>query len=312
MSSVGSFRILITGANGQVGWELRRSLSSFGEITAVDREELDLSQESLVRDFIRDLRPQLIVNAAAYTAVDRAETEVDLCHFLNAEVPRILAEEAKALDAPFITYSTDYVFDGESAVPYTEESTPNPLSIYGRSKLNGDLAVRRVGGAHLIFRTSWVYGARGNNFLLTMLRLGREKPNLRVVDDQVGSPTWSRDISEATAQVVASIRARANNSNLSTAVLPVSGIYNLVASGNTSWFGFAKAIFEEAGLPVSIVPISTAEYPTPARRPKSSRLSTQKLSETFGICLPDWRVSLAEVLKSLTASSETVPSRPQI
>src|SRR5437879_1326694 len=182
--------ILITGCLGQVGWELQRTLATLGRCVAIDRDELDLTQPDLVRAYVRDLKPSLIVNAAAYTAVDLAEQESELAQKLNADAPRVLAEEAKKLRAPFVTYSTDYVFDGTSTTAYTENSAPNPLSEYGRSKLSGDQAVASVGGAHLIFRTSWVYGARGKNFLLTMLRLAQDRTEIRIVDDQVGAPTW--------------------------------------------------------------------------------------------------------------------------
>jgi dTDP-4-dehydrorhamnose reductase len=291
--------ILITGCLGQVGWELQRTLATLGRCVAIDRDELDLTQPDLVREYVRDLKPSLIVNAAAYTAVDLAEQESDLAQKLNADAPRVLAEEAKKLRAPFITYSTDYVFDGTSTTAYKENSVPNPLGEYGRSKLSGDQAVASVGGAHLIFRTSWVYGARGKNFLLTMLRIAQDRTEIRIVDDQVGAPTWCRTVAEATAQVVAA--AALNCEGLYGYLSERSGVYNMVSAGQTSWFGFAKAIFEQAGKnkSLTLVPIATNEYPTPAARPKNSLLSTDKIRAVFGIQMPDWEQSLSQVIESL-------------
>ena len=194
---------LLVGKNGQVGWELRRTLSSLGEVVSVDRPEIELSSADSIREIIRDHAPQVIINAAAYTAVDKAEDEPELAMQINATAPAIMAEEAKRLGALFVTYSTDYVFDGTKPGAYTEDDKPNPLSAYGRTKLAGDNAVRDVGGAYLIFRTSWVYGARGKNFLLTMTKLAAEREEIKVVDDQIGAPTWSRSLAEVTAQIVA-------------------------------------------------------------------------------------------------------------
>jgi dTDP-4-dehydrorhamnose reductase len=294
-----SATILITGSNGQVGWELQRTLSTLGRCVAIDRDELDLTEPDLVRQFVRDLKPSLIVNAAAYTAVDLAEQESELAQKLNCDAPRVLAEEARRLRAPLVTYSTDYVFDGASATAYTEVSVPNPLSEYGRTKLSGDQAVASVGGAHLIFRTSWVYGARGKNFLLTMLRLAEGRTEIRIVNDQVGAPTWCRTIAEATAQVVSAGMVRSEG--LYGYVSERSGVYNLVSAGQTSWFGFAKEIFKQAGEKdrLKLVPIETSEYPTPALRPKCSLLSTDKLREVFSIQMPDWECSLSQVMESL-------------
>jgi dTDP-4-dehydrorhamnose reductase len=286
-------KILITGAKGQVGWELQRTMSTLGSITAIDREELDLANFDEVRRFVRELRPGLIVNAAAYTAVDLAESQPDVAHLLNAEVPRVLAEEARDLRVPFLTYSTDYVFDGTADQPYTEDSKPNPISAYGRSKLAGDCAVQKVGGAFLILRTAWVYGARGKNFLLTMLRLAKERSELRVVDDQVGSPTWCRSIAEATAKVVT--QGVESGTGLFEFVEKNRGIYNVVATGSTSWFGFTQAILERVRSNAKVTPISSSEYPTPAKRPKFSILSTDKLQQTFGIVMPNWKAALGQV-----------------
>ncbi len=291
---------LITGANGQVGWELQRTLSTLGAIVAIDREELDLTQPELIRAYVRDLRPQVIVNAAAYTAVDQAEREEELAYKINAVAPAVLAEEAKSLQAMFVSYSTDYVFDGTAKQTYTEDATPNPLGAYGRTKLAGDDAVASVGGAYVIFRTSWVYGNRGKNFYLTMLRLAAEGKPIRVVDDQIGSPTWSRAIAEATAQVIA--RVNANGSRLLfDAATELSGIYNLVSTGETSWFGFAKAILGQHTNAPQLSAITTDQYPTPTQRPQYSVLSTEKLQRTFGIYMPHWKESLAHVLDGTAA-----------
>jgi dTDP-4-dehydrorhamnose reductase len=282
---------LITGANGQVGWELQRTLSTLGRIIAIDREELDLCDADAIRALVRDVRPAVIVNAAAYTAVDQAEREEPLALKLNADAPRILAEEAKRLKSVFVSYSTDYVFDGTAKQPYTEDSVPHPLGAYGRTKLAGDKAVTDVGGAFLIFRTSWVYGNRGKNFYLTMLRLAAEGKPIGVVNDQFGAPTWSRAIAEATAQIIARINGSASQS-MFEAVSPVSGIYNMVSSGHTSWFEFAKAIFEQHGVASQLSAITSDEYPTPTHRPQYSVLSTSKLAQTFGIHMPEWEHSL--------------------
>jgi dTDP-4-dehydrorhamnose reductase len=292
---------LITGANGQVGWELQRTLSTLGSIVAIDREELDLTNPELIRSYVRDLEPNVIVNAAAYTAVDQAEREEELAHKINADAPRILAEEAKRLQAVFISYSTDYVFDGTAKQAYTEQSQPNPLGAYGRTKLAGDEAVKGAGGAYLIFRTSWVYGNRGKNFYLTMLRLAAEGKPIRVVDDQIGSPTWSRAIAEATAQVIKLVSG--SGSSLFDAASEVSGIYNLVSTGETSWFGFAKSILEQHGDASQLFPITTDQYPTMTRRPQYSVLSTEKLQRIFGIRMPHWQESLTRVMKLKTATN---------
>ncbi len=299
-------KILITGAKGQVGWELQRTMSTLGKIIAIDREELDLTDANGIRSFVREVRPDLVINAAAYTAVDQAEKEPELANLLNAEAPRVLAEEAKKSGAPFISYSTDYVFDGTATEPYTETSRPNPLSAYGRSKLAGDEAVQSVGGACLIFRTSWVYGARGKNFLLTMLRLASERSELRVVNDQVGAPTWSRSIAEATAQIIAIGCAGKNRKDLFDYLSARSGVYNMVSSGCTSWFGFAEAIIQPAlrEKTIKLIAIASAEYATPAARPKSSLLSIEKLQATFGICMPDWRDALTQVLETVATGRQ--------
>lgn len=279
-------KILLTGATGQVGYELERSLQGLGQVIAPGRAQLDLSRLDQVRDVIRDLKPDLIVNPAAYTAVDLAESEAAFAMRINGEAPAVMAEEARRLGAAMIQYSTDYVFDGTKAGRYREDDPTNPLGVYGQTKLAGEQAVQAAGIPHLILRTSWVYGMRGKNFLLTMLRLAKERPELRIVNDQRGAPTWSRTIADTTAHILA---------QASHAGAPWwdahSGLYHLTATGDTSWFGFTEAILAQAGLSCSLVPIGTTEYPTPARRPSNSRLSCDKLRSQF--CdMPHWKDSL--------------------
>ncbi|MGA1874475.1 MAG: dTDP-4-dehydrorhamnose reductase [bacterium] len=285
-------KILLIGCNGQIGWELNRTLQSLGEIEALDYPAIDLALPDNIREQVRRIQPQLIVNAAAYTAVDKAEEEPELAMAINGMAPGILAEEARRIKAALVHYSTDYVFDGSRSEPYTEDDTPNPVSTYGRSKWRGEKAVREVGPPHLVLRTSWVYGSRGKNFMLTMLRLAREKEEIRIVDDQIGSPTWCRLVAEATAQILAQgIR------DWPGFLSEKGGLYHLCAGGRTSWFHFAEAILrldpDRAGQKVKrLLPISTAEYPTPARRPAYSLLSCEALYQTFGLRLPDWDLSL--------------------
>ncbi len=284
-------KILLTGKNGQVGWELQRTLAPLGQVIAVDRQVLDLSKPDSIRSVIREVKPDLIVNPAAYTAVDKAESEPELAMVVNGIAPGIMAEEAKRLGAAMIHYSTDYVFDGKKASPYTEEDAPGPINVYGKTKLAGERAIEAVGIPHLILRTSWVYGMRGKNFLLTILRLAQERDELKIVDDQIGAPTWSRMIAEATAQILAQSVLPLPHHPLPIA--EVSGIYNLTAAGSTSWCGFTQAILENAQPGMRVSPILTAEYPLPAPRPLFSLLSNDKLSRTFGISLPPWDESLA-------------------
>jgi dTDP-4-dehydrorhamnose reductase len=283
--------ILLTGASGQVGHELLRSLQRLGDIAAPGRDELDLAKPEQVRELVRTLRPSLIVNAAAYTAVDRAEVDPELAWLVNAEAPRVLAQEAAALGAPIIHYSTDYVFDGSKEGAWREDDRPAPLNAYGRSKLAGDEAVAGAGGAHLILRTGWVYGMRGNNFLLTMLRLARERGQVRVVADQFGAPTWSRTIADTTAQVLA--QACAGGAGWWR---EHGGLYHLACQGSTSWHGFAGAIMAEAGVCCEVEAISTAEYPAAARRPRNSVLDCSKLMAHFGP-VPEWREALRACLR---------------
>ena len=286
-------KILLTGAAGQLGRELKRSLACLGEVVACDRRQLDLAQADALRRAVRAMAPTAIVNAAAYTAVDKAETEQARADAINASAPAILAEEAQRLGALLIHYSTDYVFDGTKATAYTEDDSPVPLSAYGRSKLGGERAIATSGARYLIFRTSWVYGLHGANFMKTMLRLGRRScetgDELRVVDDQVGAPTWTRHLADVTALVL----ARREQPN---------GLYHLAAAGETSWHGYAEAIFSEAlrtGLMEKIPTvrrIASADYPLPAVRPANSRLDCSRCQGDFGLTLPDWRIGLADCL----------------
>ena len=284
-------KILLLGRDGQVGWELQRAMAPLGRVVAAGREQVDLARPEAVRRAVRDARPDVIVNAAAYTAVDRAESEEDLAMAVNGTAPGVLAEEARRLGALLVHYSTDYVFDGGGRSPYSEGDPTGPLNAYGRSKLAGERAIQQVGGEHLIFRTSWVYGAKGRNFLLTMLRLAAERPELRVVADQHGAPTWSRDIATATAEAVAREGAR--------------GLFHMTGAGQTTWHGFAEAIVAESpGLAAErVVAISTRDFPTPAARPPYSVLSNRRLREELGLELPHWRDSLRRVLREVDAGS---------
>ncbi len=283
-------RILVTGRNGQVGHELRRTLHTLGEIVAVDRNELDLSKPEQIRRQIQTIKPDFIVNAAAYTAVDQAESDTETAMQINGTAPGIVAEEAKQIGAALIHYSTDYVFDGSKTTPYVETDTPTPVSVYGKTKLAGEQAIQAVGLPHLILRTSWVYGRHGKNFYNTILRLAHEREELGIVDDQIGCPTWSRSIAEATAQLIAQQLDKNNGEYFSGC----SGIYNLVSSGQASWYGFAKHFLEldphkDRQVLKSLKAIGTEDYPTPARRPAYSVMSTQKLSSTFKLRMPDWQ-----------------------
>ena len=282
-------RILLTGCAGQLGRELKRSLTCLGDVIACDRQEFDLADPDALRKAVREAAPTVIVNTAAHTAVDKAESEPELAMAINAIAPGILAEEARRLGALLIHYSTDYVFDGTKPAPYTEDDSPAPLSVYGRSKREGELAIAATGARHLILRTSWVYGLHGANFMKTMLRLGKERDELRVVGDQVGAPTWSRHLADATALIVARRDAP-------------QGLYHLAAAGETSWHGYAEAIFAEArraGLlnksPV-VHRITSADYPLPAARPANSRLDCSRFRRDFDLTLPDWRTGLIDCL----------------
>jgi dTDP-4-dehydrorhamnose reductase len=280
--------ILVTGANGQVGFELVRLLRPHGDVIAADREKLDLAEPDAVVGAVRGARPALIVNAGAYTAVDRAESEVALAQAVNARAPGILAEEAKRLGALLIHYSTDYVFDGKRTTPYPEDAPTAPLNVYGATKLEGEQAIAATGGHALVLRTSWVYGLRGRNFLLTVRRLAAERDELAIVADQIGVPNWSRALAEATVRaIVAGLPAVAER----------SGVYHLSATGQATWHEFAQAIVGDVARP-RVVPITTAEYPTPARRPAFGVLDTERFETTFGFGLPEWREVLARCVTS--------------
>jgi dTDP-4-dehydrorhamnose reductase len=299
--------ILVTGVNGQVGFELARTLQGLGNVVAVDRATLDLSNLDQVRAVVRDVRPALIVNPAAYTAVDKAEEEFDLAMRINGEAPGVLAEEAKKLGAALIHYSTDYVFNGEKDGAYVEDDPTDPQNAYGRTKLAGEQAIAATGVNHLVLRTSWVYGTRGKNFLLTMLRLGADRPELKVVADQFGAPTWSNTIATLTAHLSAQAFAAEDSA---TWWSERSGIYHLCAGDATSWHGFASAIFELADLPnrPKTLPIPASDYPTPAKRPSNSRMSNEKLAQVFGLAAPHWRDALKLCLTDAFPRSPAVRS----
>lgn len=284
-------KILINGRHGQVSHELQRRLGAVGELIVLGRDQLDLAQPDQIRRQVQNIRPDLIVNAAAHTAVDLAESEPQPAFAINAVAPGILAEEALALDIPLIHYSTDYVFDGSKAGPYNEDDTPNPLGVYGKSKLAGEQAIRDVQGKHLILRTSWVYSTHGRNFLLTMQRLLQEKPELRVVADQIGAPTWAGTIADSTLALI---------ERWQTNQVANWGTYHLTAQGETSWFGFAQAIGEalrKQGKPCAdLLPIPSSDYPTPAARPLNSRLDCSRLQRDWGVSQPDWQTALRECL----------------
>jgi dTDP-4-dehydrorhamnose reductase len=283
--------ILLLGQHGQLSRELQLCLGQQAELNVLGREQLDLSQPEALRRTLQTLQPDLIVNAAAHTAVDRAESEPELAFAINAVAPGILAERAAELSIPLIHYSTDYVFDGSKPAPYTEQDTTNPLNVYGRSKLAGEQAIQAVGGQHLILRTSWVYSRHGSNFLLSMQRLLQERDSLNVVADQMGAPTWAGSIAQATGQLIEHWRAGRPGP---------WGVYHLTGLGETSWHGFACAIAEQLRAQgkhaCEPTPIPSSAYPTPARRPLNSRLDCSRLQRDWAIQLPDWRKALAECL----------------
>ena len=286
-----SLKILITGQHGQVSQELQQRLQDLGELIVLGRDQLDLADADLIRQQVRAHRPGLIINAAAHTAVDLAESEPDAAFAINAIAPGILAEEAKALGIPLIHYSTDYVFDGSKPAPYTENDTPNPLGVYGQSKLAGEQAIAAVGGQYLILRTSWVYSSHGKNFLLTMQRLLQEKPQMRIVADQIGAPTWAGTIANSTRVLIEQWLAGKAGA---------WGVYHLTAQGETSWFGFAAAIGEqlraEGKACAELEPIPSSAYPTPAQRPLNSRLDCTRLQQQWHVSQPQWQDALHECL----------------
>lgn len=289
--------ILLTGTTGQVGWELARSLAPLGTVLTPGRAALDLAKPETIAPFLKQQRPRLVVNPAAYTAVDKAETERALAHTINAESVAELARACADIDALLIHYSTDYVFDGSKPSPYEVDDVPNPVSVYGRSKLAGEAIITASGCRHLILRTSWVYGARGKNFLLTMLKLANERDGLRVVGDQLGAPTWSRLIADTTAQLITRIPDSAT---------PAVSLLHLTGAGRTSWHGFASAVVEigaQLGLckAVPVEAITTADYPTPAARPANSSLSLTAIEQAYGLHMPAWGISLKHCLQDLAA-----------
>jgi len=305
------FKILLTGKNGQVGGELAQLLPRLGEVVALGRQQLDLTKPDEIRRAVQDVRPDVIVNAAAYTAVDQAEKEEALARAINADAPRIMAEEAKKIGALLVHYSTDYVFDGSRTTPYTEDDPPNPINAYGRTKLAGEQAIATTGAPHVILRTEWVYATRGRNFLLTILRLATQHRELKVVNDQIGSPTWSREIAAATARIIEKL---ASQTGSFTQLSEVRATYHMTAGGQASWYDFAHKILENAAripkgaewfaaatggrplLATRVLPIPTSEYPTLARRPAYSLLSNSLLAQTFGIRLPDWQEQLESAM----------------
>jgi dTDP-4-dehydrorhamnose reductase len=291
--------ILLTGKTGQVGWELQRTLEPLGRVVALGRGEMDHTNPDSIRSAIRNVKPGIIVNAAGYTTVDKAEAEAeaDLATRINAVAPGIIAEEAKRAGAPLVHYSTDYVYDGKQARPYSEDDAPNPVNAYGKSKLAGERAIQAVGGTHLILRTSWVYSARGNNFVLAILRLAREKPELSVVNDQIGSPSWARSLAQATADLLRDPdRVRSHG-----------GVYHLSAGGETSRYEFAAAIVrimkEKSGARnrwAEIKPITTERYPPlPARRPPNTVTSKERVKQTFGVEMSGWKQQLEDFLRQI-------------
>ncbi|NEO56391.1 MAG: dTDP-4-dehydrorhamnose reductase [Okeania sp. SIO3B5] len=291
-------KILLTGINGQLGHQLQPLLTNIGEVTAVGRENLDLADSNAISQIISQVKPEIIVNAAAYTAVDKSENEPELANAVNSIAPGIMATEAKKLGATLIHISTDYVFDGSQSTPYTETNPTKPLGIYGKSKLEGEKAIRETEANHIIIRTAWVYGVYGKgNFVKTMLRVGKDREELRVVYDQVGCPTWTGDLAEAIAQIIPQLNSE------------IYGTYHYTNSGAISWYDFAMTIFEEAkqlGFPLEVkrvVPITTAEYPTPAKRPAFSVLNSGKISKVLGKHSPYWRDGLRQMLKQLAALS---------
>ncbi|MEW6562281.1 MAG: dTDP-4-dehydrorhamnose reductase [Pseudomonadota bacterium] len=292
-------RLLVTGCNGQLGWELARSLMPLGEVIAVDCPQCDFTKPETLIELLDVVKPDVIVNPAAYTAVDKAETEVKLAMQVNATAPGVLAEEAKKRGVLLVHYSTDYVFDGTKMTPYTEDDMPNPLNTYGRSKLAGDESIRQSGCDYLIFRTSWVYAARAQNFVKTILRLAQEREELKIVADQIGAPTWARNIADATAHAIHQAASERSWGDFE------SGVFNMTAAGSVSRYEFAEAIIgavRRRGVEQEtriVVPITAAEHHAVAPRPNYSVLENKKLAERFGIMLPEWEKALAFCLDSL-------------
>lgn len=303
-------RILLTGVIGQVGGELKPLLKPFGKVIAADLPEFDFLDPGSVKRFARDCRPDWIVNPAAYTAVDKAESEPERAYAINADAPRVLGEVAAELAIPIIHFSTDYVFSGAGTQPWLESDETGPLGVYGASKLAGEKALAESGAAHLIFRTSWVYGSRGKNFLLTILPLAMQKEELRIVDDQYGAPTWSRDLARLVVHIMGKVNeaSAASGKPAAESVRSVQGVYHAVDRGETTWYGFAQEFLRllaqarpDAKI-ARITPIATSEYPTPARRPANSRLDCSRLREVFGFTMPAWQESTAAVMSEVLSS----------
>ncbi|MFC7299258.1 dTDP-4-dehydrorhamnose reductase [Herminiimonas aquatilis] len=283
-------KILLTGKTGQLGYELERTLQGLGDVVALDRQQMDLTDLDQIRDVIRTVQPKLIINPAAYTAVDLAESNRDVAMRINAEAPAVMADEARKLGAAMIHYSTDYVFDGDNPGSYSETDTPNPQSAYGRSKLAGEQAIQAAGIPHLILRTSWIYGLRGKNFLLTVRRLAQERDELRIVADQFGAPTWSRTLAEVTGHALAQLQSGIRHADLNLdAWAEHTGLYHVSAQGKTSWHGFTQAIIAHPTVlkKPQVTPIATLDYPLPAKRPPNSVLSSERFMNTF-CSLPNW------------------------
>ncbi len=298
------FRFLVTGEGGQVGEALQRTLAPLGEVVIPTLAELDLTDTDAIRKWMREVRPRWVVNAAAHTAVDKAESEPELAFAINAAAPKVLAEEARKIGAAVVHFSTDYIFDGSKKTPWVESDPAGPLNVYGESKLAGEVAVSGSGATYFTFRTSWVYGATGNNFVRSILKLAREREHLKIVADQHGAPTWSFELARMTADVIVQIERLTEQGkySLGEVALPLSGVYHATGSGETTWYGFAvQSIAElqkrepETKL-ASVEPIPTSEYPTPAKRPMNSLLDCSKLERAFGWRMPDWRESLATVV----------------
>lgn len=313
--------ILLTGKNGQIGAELLRFLPQVGEVVALDREHLDLSKPDDISRTIREVQPQLIVNAAAYTAVDQAETDETIAQAVNGEAPGVMAEEAKKIGAALIHYSTDYVFDGSKKTPYEETDAANPINVYGKTKFAGEQAIRRSGVPYLIFRTAWVYATRGRNFLLTILRLATEREELRIVSDQIGAPVCASYLAAATTKILAGMCERNNGRFVFSGA---GGTYHMSAAGQTTWYDFAETILEKAGatsrdlpwlaaatrgrplIARRVIPISTEEFRSPTHRPAYSVLSNSRLNQTFGVALPNWRMQLQRCFVSESSATNTL------
>ena len=303
--------ILLTGVNGQVGGELLPLLSALGEVVAPTREELDLGDTSAIRDIVRRVKPRWIVNPAAYTAVDKAESDVEAAFAINRDAPGVLGEEAARIGAPVLHFSTDYVFAGDGTQPWCETDPTQPLGVYGSSKLAGEQALAASSAAHLVFRTSWVYGTRGKNFLLTILKFAREREELKVVADQHGAPTWSRDLARLAVHAILQSEedAAAKGVTLTEAVKPITGIYHACNAGFTTWFGFASEFVRLAQVAepkqtfAKLRPIPSSEYPTPAKRPENSRMTCEKLTRVLNFEMPTWEHSTARVMAEVLAAN---------